>query len=44
MKIQYIGMLAAPLLLLLLAMGTLITTDAKAGWDEDFRDKVGRSK
>jgi hypothetical protein len=44
MKIQRIGILAAPVLLLLLAMGTLITTDTKAGWDDGFRDKVGRSK
>ena len=32
MKIQRIGMLVAPVLLLSLAIGTLITTDTKAGW------------
>jgi hypothetical protein len=44
MKIQRMEMLAAPVLLLLLAMGTLITIDTKAGWDDGFKDKVGRSK
>ncbi len=41
MRIQRIGMLSAPFLLLLLALGAL-TTDTKAGWDDSFRDKVAR--
>jgi hypothetical protein len=42
MRIQRIGMFPAAFLLLLLALGTPTTTDAKTGWDYSFRAKVGR--
>jgi hypothetical protein len=42
MRIQRIGMFPAAFLLLLLALATPTATDAKMGWDDSFRDKVGR--
>jgi hypothetical protein len=42
MRIQRIDMFPAAFLLLLLAFGTPTATDAKTGWGDSFRDKVGR--